>query len=219
MKRKSIIIFAPHPDDEVLGCGGTVAMRVAEGYDVHVVFLTDGASLFSALLDIYSHPSPRQVKLARRRESCAATRILGVKPRHLHFLDYEPGNLERCRDEVVGKVLGFIDRLAPDEVYVTNAHEAHLEHRQGNAIVRAACARAKRPPRLLQYVIALPQGLSPRKLKEPLLRVDISRVRPLKARAIACFKFHLEIQSPRQTRPLADFREYREATEEVFLVG
>ena len=216
--KRNLIVFAPHPDDEVLGCGGTMALRIQEGFDAHVVFLTDGASLFSALLGIHADPSPEEVKAARNRESRQATGILGFDQRQLHFLDYAPNSLEHHHDEVVGKAVEFIDRLTPDEIYITNPHEAHPEHRQGNAIVRMACARAKRQPRLLQYIIALKPGVSLADVPEKILRVDISPVRTLKARAVDCFKFHLEIQSPRQTRPLTDFREYQEATEEIFLL-
>jgi LmbE family N-acetylglucosaminyl deacetylase len=40
--KNTILVFAPHPDDEVFGCGGVMAKRIFEGYDVFVVFLTDG---------------------------------------------------------------------------------------------------------------------------------------------------------------------------------
>src|SRR5207248_577693 len=41
---RSAIVFAPHQDDEVLGCGGTIVRKLRAGADVTVVFLTDGSA-------------------------------------------------------------------------------------------------------------------------------------------------------------------------------
>ena len=38
----SVIVFAPHPDDEVFGCGGAIALHVQAGHAVHVILLTSG---------------------------------------------------------------------------------------------------------------------------------------------------------------------------------
>ena len=54
----NVIIFSPHPDDETLGCGGTIAKKVKEGYQVKIVFMTDGRNAFSKILKINSCPSP-----------------------------------------------------------------------------------------------------------------------------------------------------------------
>ena len=42
--KKSVIIFVAHPDDEILGCGGTMAKLSQQGFEVHVVFFADGES-------------------------------------------------------------------------------------------------------------------------------------------------------------------------------
>ncbi|GAH34396.1 unnamed protein product, partial [marine sediment metagenome] len=36
-----IVVFAPHPDDEIFGCGGSILKWMDEGYDVHIVYVTD----------------------------------------------------------------------------------------------------------------------------------------------------------------------------------
>ena len=44
MKNKNILVFAAHPDDEVLGCSGTVAKLISQGNKVKAVFFTNGVS-------------------------------------------------------------------------------------------------------------------------------------------------------------------------------
>ena len=41
VKKKNILVFAAHPDDEVLGCGGTIS-KLSKNYNINVVFFTDG---------------------------------------------------------------------------------------------------------------------------------------------------------------------------------
>ena len=60
---RAALVLAPHPDDEVFGCGGAIASHVALGQPVCVVVLTDGALYGDALL--------------RQHESCAAAAVLG----------------------------------------------------------------------------------------------------------------------------------------------
>ena len=68
--KRRVLVLAPHPDDEVFGCGAAIAMHVAEGSAVHVVIVTDGAyrTSKSALSD-YAQ--------IRRKESIAAGHLLG----------------------------------------------------------------------------------------------------------------------------------------------
>ena len=49
LMNKSVLILAAHPDDEVLGCGGTMARLSSEGWDVHIALLAEGISATVAL--------------------------------------------------------------------------------------------------------------------------------------------------------------------------
>ena len=74
MKEK-IIVFAPHPDDETLGCGGTIAKRIVEGYEVIIVIMTDGRHSYLEMLGIDKDPTPNELKEIRKEEVKRATRI------------------------------------------------------------------------------------------------------------------------------------------------
>jgi len=86
----AILIFAPHPDDEVLGCGGTITKRIRQGYEAYIVFMTDGA---------HSHIqiSAKRMKQIRRKEAVIANSVLGVPTKNLFFLGFEDGCLKENR--------------------------------------------------------------------------------------------------------------------------
>ena len=103
-KGERLVIVAPHPDDEVLGCGGLIQQAVAVGADVRVIYLTNGDHNQMAF-KLYSgrlHLSPRdyfKFGEQRRTEALAATSLLGLQPQQLIFLGYPDwGSLRIWRD-------------------------------------------------------------------------------------------------------------------------
>ena len=103
-KGERLVIVAPHPDDEVLGCGGLIQQAVAVGADVRVIYLTNGDHNQMAF-KLYSgrlHLSPKdyfKFGKQRRTEALAATSLLGLQPYQLIFLGYPDwGSLRIWRD-------------------------------------------------------------------------------------------------------------------------
>ena len=88
-----ILILAPHPDDEVLGCGGIIQKALRLNLPVKVVFLTYGDNNQWSFLVYRKHPvfMPKAVQrmgLVRHNEALAATKALGLSPEQLVFLGY-----------------------------------------------------------------------------------------------------------------------------------
>lgn len=88
-----ILILAPHPDDEVLGCGGILQKAVQAGLPLRVLFLTHGDNNEWSFLVYRKRPVllPRAVRRmgqVRQAEALEAAKILGLKPEHLIFLGY-----------------------------------------------------------------------------------------------------------------------------------
>jgi LmbE family N-acetylglucosaminyl deacetylase len=86
---QSLLVLAPHPDDESLGCGGLIAEHHARGHDVHVMVLTDGTG---------SHPRSREypaTRLAslRMEEARAAMVALGLPEDRIDFLGLPDGHV------------------------------------------------------------------------------------------------------------------------------
>jgi LmbE family N-acetylglucosaminyl deacetylase len=118
--RGRVLVLAPHPDDEILGCGGVMALHQQQGDEVAAIIATDGAA---GDPDGYY---PKDVyRGLREEESRAAARILGVpKPQFWGLPDGALGNA----DGVVEKVLDALTMIRPDIVYHPSVDEVHPDH-------------------------------------------------------------------------------------------
>lgn len=114
----TLVVLAPHPDDEVLGAGGTMARRAAEGAAVHVVVVTRG----------YPPLFPEEENGICREETARAHARLGV--RATHFLDLPAAGLDTLPHREVNARLGAVlAELAPDEVLLPFSGDVHRDHR------------------------------------------------------------------------------------------
>lgn len=90
---QKILIFAPHEDDETLGCAGYIQQAVAAGAQVHLVMMTNGEfpEIDVFLFERTLVPNPQkylQLGYRRQQETLAAMRYLGVPPQSVTFLGY-----------------------------------------------------------------------------------------------------------------------------------
>jgi LmbE family N-acetylglucosaminyl deacetylase len=215
--RGPVLVIAPHPDDETLGCGGLIARRRSEGRRVVVVVLTDGRALL-VRLGILTDPTPEEVSRLRKDETRRAFRILGGDPADLRFLDFENERLIEKKGEAVAKVAAVLKEVAPSEVYVTSPFEAHPEHVAANAIVREARAAAGVGPTILEYTVSPRKDPPPAGPPRRRVEVDVSAQREREREALGVFRSHLGILSPRQSKPLSDSYDGYLTPVEVFLV-
>lgn len=113
-----VLVIAPHPDDEVLGCGGTIAKHVASGNEVYVCIVTKGMEpLFSK----------DQVD-AVREECRKANEMLGVK--EVVFLDFPAAMLEEVpRYKLNDAISNAIQTIKPEEVYIPHRGDMQLDHK------------------------------------------------------------------------------------------
>lgn len=127
---RSVLVVAAHPDDEALGCGGTIARHVAEGDAVHVVFLSDGVS---------AREGADAAALARRMAATdEAMQILGVRKKFLLGLpDNRLDSLPLL--DVIQPLERLIDVLKPEMVYTHHHGDLNVDHRIANKAVLTAC--------------------------------------------------------------------------------
>jgi LmbE family N-acetylglucosaminyl deacetylase len=128
--RGRALCLSPHPDDDVIGCGGTLALHRAQGDAVRVVVAFDGALGLAPGVD----PS------VRCAEALRAGQRLGVSDYVFlgHPEGHEPrtADLERGATELRGQVAAW----APEVVYVPWMGEQHLDHRTLARVARLALA-------------------------------------------------------------------------------
>jgi len=109
LARVDVLVFAPHPDDEVIGTGGVIQQAAAKGERVRIVFVTNGDGYPRAASVLTGKPisglrSADYIELAatRQREAIAAATLLGVGLSGLVFLGYPDGVLEQVYTSASG---------------------------------------------------------------------------------------------------------------------
>ena len=222
---KTIIVFSPHPDDETVGCGGTIAKRVFEGYNVIIVVMTDGKNAFSKLFGIESDPSPAELKALRKEELKQATKVLGVTEENLIFLDFEDGKLKENSYKAEKEVSQILTRFSPVEVYFPYRRDHHPDHRATNCIVRKAVKSLGLKTLKFEYSVAqryFRVAITLEKLynlfRHNIIKVDISQFVILKEKALSEFKSEITLFSCKQDRPIVTNSRRHLQNEETFYV-
>lgn len=114
------LVLAPHPDDEVLACGGTIATRARQSDDVFIVYLTNGRR---GAVNSSEDPCAR-----RHAEALHATAILGVPTDHLTFMQFEDGHLAEYIDQATEQVRQMVNRWRIDAIFLPYRQEYHRDH-------------------------------------------------------------------------------------------
>src|SRR5688500_14641573 len=125
----NVTVIAPHPDDEVLGCGGTVYLRACRGERVNVVFLTSGEHGMT-------HLHPPEAWRIREREAEAAAAVLKVE--RVTFLRRPDYRLQEDLAGAAAALAPVLHREQPDILYLPHESDGHPDHMASAAIVRAA---------------------------------------------------------------------------------
>lgn len=189
---ETILVVATHPDDEVLGCGGTMARHVAEGDAVHVLVVTRGVLVGADVVD--------QV----RREMRNAHAILGVKD--AQYLDFPAAQLDTVPAHRLADAMAMVlQSLRPTTMYLPHHGDLHMDHK----LVYTAGLVAARPTRdisvrrILAYETISETDWAPPTASDafvPTVYIDITRFLRQKLEAAACFQS--QMREPPHTRSL-----------------
>lgn len=180
----SVIVLAPHPDDEVFGCGGAIAAHAHRGVPVHVVILTDGAGAGDPAL------RAQESSQAAAMLGCAAPEFWGVADRTL-----------LCSEPLQQRLLETLQRHGADLLYAPSPWEVHPDHRQACAMAMQVVQRLEGRVRLAFYEVGVPL--------RPNLLLDMTAHLPAKRAAMQCFASQVLRQDyARQIEALNTYRTY-----------
>lgn len=116
-----VLAFAPHPDDEIAGPGGTLARHQQQGDQVRVIVTTDGSN---------GDPNGRSTDISARRhqESRAGLTILGIED--VHYWGFPDGHVLSETDLQRASTLAAeaITEFAPDVIYMPWQKDGHPDH-------------------------------------------------------------------------------------------
>jgi glucosamine-6-phosphate deaminase len=168
---KRILIFSPHPGDDVLAMGGTLLRLAEHRHEVHIAYQVSGSGsvkdeVLQRYLDFQQHVSGRSfrdeqpdvihVKAMKaaicRAEARAAARVCGVNPDYLHFLDlpfYEKAGevYRQVSAEDIEITVRILDEIRPHQIYAAgDLADPHGTHRICLEILTQALKQGSREP-------------------------------------------------------------------------
>lgn len=188
----NVLVLAPHPDDESIGCGGALCLHAQRGDRVVAVVLTSGELGLKKL--------PREAAWEiREAEARRAGKILGLAA--LHFLRQPDWMLGAHAAGAAGALRPILRTETPALMYLPHPMEWHPDHQAALTVARRALSRARIPlPKLRGYEVWTPMG-----------RFDevenIGAVMPRKLRALRAHRSQLdEFDYVRAVRGLNQYR-------------
>jgi N-acetylglucosamine malate deacetylase 1 len=211
---RTVLVLAAHPDDEVIGVGGTIARHAAMNEEVHVVVAAEGATARDPKRDT----DRRRAELEElRAASRKAIGILGGSS--VRFLGL-PDN--RCDSvdllDLVQAVEAVVAELKPQIVYVHHAGDVNIDHRVLHQAAFTACRPQPGHPvkRLLSFETAsstewAPAGSLP--AFQPTVYVDIDKFWPRKRAALEAYRSEMrEWPHPRSLAGIEHLGRWRGAS-------
>jgi LmbE family N-acetylglucosaminyl deacetylase len=202
----TIVIVAPHMDDEALACGGLIA-KLPDKDRIHVVYATDGMKSPAPVIPGRDEISPDLGKV-RMNESIQAMKLLGLPEQNLHFLCLPEAHLQENIPALQMALREKLKHIVPQYIFVPFRYDRHLDHLAVNHAVVSTIEQGIIEAQLIEYFVYYRWRLLPkrdiRKYIKPhfLFNLDISDVANLKRQSLDCFKSQTTIYYPWQTRPI-----------------
>jgi LmbE family N-acetylglucosaminyl deacetylase/glycosyltransferase involved in cell wall biosynthesis len=164
------LVFAPHPDDETFGMGGTIALAGQAGIAVHVVVLTDGQQA----------GDPEK----RRQEAKDASQVLGLAG--IDFWELPDRELYRVTD-IESRVLKILKSVKPRIVFLPSLQEFHPDHRAATLKIWSILQSLHYSGQLWTYEIT--------RQAEANRLIDTTEVVSIKQQAMRCYKSQLALNN------------------------
>lgn len=183
-----LLIVCAHPDDEVLGCGGTIAKAIKKGAHVGVLFLGEGISA-RFLPDQYGSEEFKKQTEQRQRESEAAIKILGIQTvKYGQRLCTQFDRLPLL--SIVKEIEGFMEEFRPNILFTHNTSEVNIDHRITHEAVEVACRPTRDwiPKEIYTFEIICSNTFKFMSDFKPNVYVDISDTWDTKIEAWNCYQ-------------------------------
>jgi len=200
-----VMIIAPHPDDETLGCGGTILRHIAQGDDVYWLIMTTmkGTSVFT-----------EEQVTKREKEIVAVSSNYGFK--EVFNSDFPTTKLDTVpQKDLVGFISNIFDKVRPDTIYAPYVNDVHSDH-EAVFCAMASCTKSFHYPyirrvRIYETLSETEFGLRPDDHGfKPNLWVDISNYLEKKIGIMRLYESELGQhpfpRSEENIRALATFR-------------
>ena len=192
---QKVWVLAPHPDDEVFGCGGAAITYAAQNTQVHVTVVSSGTGYAQG-------DQAAALQATREAETNAALQSMGLGP--AHFMQLPDRGLNQCAD-LPRQLLLELKQHQFEVVFAPSLDEVHPDHLAVTRALLSALAQLKAEggalPWLVQYEVGAPL--------KPNLLLDLTAVWARKQQAMQCFASQQETQDyAKHIEALNTFRTY-----------
>lgn len=119
---EGLLIIAPHPDDEVLGCGGLIQQALAHGSRVDVVILTNGEASHDGCCN------KADIAENRTRLTYRAAQTIGLQKENIHKLDFKDGGVSLDDKENIDRLYELLATIQPKQIYIPHQNEGWNDH-------------------------------------------------------------------------------------------
>ena len=183
-----VLVVAPHPDDETLGCGGAIALLRSLNCDVRVLVISNGT---------LSHPNSQKYPAAklqdlREKESLEALMLLGVSSDNVTFLQLQDGSVCTQYEKAIANCANYLAELTPQIIFLPWRYDPHPDHQASWKLIHTALVNLSQKARIIEYPIwdwdSKQRGNLPTSTNVTAWRLNISAVLELKQQAIACYR-------------------------------
>ncbi len=192
----NILVLAAHPDDEVLGMGGTIKKMSKKKNKIHLLVITEGASAQ------YNDSKMKQI----RKESCKkSSKILGISS--INFLDYPDMKLDTIPQLKINQdIEKEIRKRKPEIIYTTPNHDLNSDHR----IVHDSTLVASRPQSGVKKILSYEIPGIVKKTIHPNVFENIESVLIYKLKAMRSYKSEIEkFPHPRSLKAIENLSIHR----------
>lgn len=187
------LVFAAHPDDEVLGCGGTITKLASEGEEVHTIIFSFGGKW---------PPWKKKKKITKKRikEARKADEILGVET--TRFLGLKDLEMLRDKEKATLAVKKIIRKHRPKTIFTHSINDTHPDHSFVSLVVRQAKKRAGSKAKIYMFDISSIIEIFTK--KHATVIFDITSTFKTKIKALKAFKSQFSLLS--WLAPWLDFK-------------
>tara|TARA_B100000700_G_scaffold326960_1_gene440074 strand:- start:1002 stop:1688 length:687 start_codon:yes stop_codon:yes gene_type:complete len=185
LKFKNVLVVASHPDDEVLGCGGTIYNLKKKGAKISALFLSDGESS-------RKHSKINKLILERKNQAIKAGKILGIK--NISFGNFPDNSMDTVP---ILKIIQFIEKkikkTRPDVIFTHFENDLNVDHQITSKAVVTACRPVKNQTVksifFFEILSSSEWNISTKnKIFKPNFYVDITKSLKFKLRALKYYK-------------------------------